>query len=161
MPSFDVVSKVDVQEVDNAVNQVKKELSNRYDFRGSKSSVEFDREVITIFADDSMKLQAITELLNQKIAKRGVGVRALDYKEQEAAAGNALRQKVLLKQGISADDARKMVKLIKELGLKKIQAQIQGEQVRVTGAKKDELQAVIKALKEQVELELQFVNFKD
>lgn len=165
MPSFDAVSKVDMQEVDNAVNQVRKEISTRYDFRNSKSSVEFDKtagkELITINAEDKMKLAAITDMLNQKMVKRGVGIRALDYQEEEQAMGGSIRQKVLLKQGIKTEDGKKITKLIKELGLKKVSGQIQQEQVRVSGPSRDDLQAVIKALKEKIELELQFVNFKD
>jgi len=161
MPSFDVVSRVDMQEVENAVNQAKKEIVNRYDFRNSKSSIELDKEAITLLADDDMKLKAMQEILSQKVAKRGVGVRALDFKEPEKAAGMMLRQKIMIKQGISQDDAKSIVKLIKDAGLKKIQAQIQQDQVRVTGAKRDDLQEVIKLLREQVKLELQFVNMKD
>lgn len=161
MPSFDVVCKVDMQEVDNAVNQVKKELQTRYDLKNSKCTIELDKESITILADDKMKLAALTEILNQKIAKRGVGVRALDYKDPEDASFGALRQKILIKQGISQEDAKKIVKLIKEEGLKKIQAQIQQDQVRVTGPKRDDLQGVIALLKEKIQLEMQFVNFKD
>jgi uncharacterized protein YajQ (UPF0234 family) len=108
-----------------------------------------------------MKLRAMTDILNEKIAKRGVGVRALDYKEPEDAAGGTLRQRIELKQGISTDNGKKIVKWIKDLGLKKIQAQIQQDQVRVTAPKKDDLQAVIKMLRANTELELQFVNFKD
>lgn len=165
MPSFDVVSKVDMQEVDNAVNQVRKEISTRYDFRNSKSSVDFDKtankESITINADDKMKLSAITDMLNQKMVKRGVGVRALDYQEEEQAMGGSIRQKVLIKQGIKTEDGKKINKLIKELGLKKVSSQIQQEQVRVNGPSRDDLQTVIRVLKEKIELELQFVNFKD
>lgn len=161
MPSFDVVSKVDMQEVDNAVNQVRKEISTRYDFRNSKSSVEFDKESIVINADDKMKLNAITDMLNQKMVKRGVGVRALDYQEEEQAMGGSIRQKVLIKQGISTEDGKKITKMIKELGMKKVSAQIQQEQVRVNGPSRDDLQTIIAAIKSSIELELQFVNFKD
>lgn len=161
MPSFDVVSKVDMQEVDNAVNQAIKELANRYDFKNSKSKIEFDKKSITILADDNMKLKAIHEILNTKIAKRGIGVRALDYKEPDTALGGALRQKVEIKQGISQDDGKKIVKTIKDAGLKKVQAQIQQDQVRVTGPKRDDLQEAIALLKKEIDLELQFVNFKD
>lgn len=161
MPSFDAVSKVDMQEVDNAVNQTKKELESRYDFRGSKAKVELEKDSISILADDDMKLKAIHEILCQKIAKRGVGIRVLDFKDPEKASGMMLKQKIIIKQGISQDDAKSMVKLIKEAGLKKIQTQIQQDQLRVTGPKKDDLQDVIKLLKENVKLELQFVNFKD
>ena len=161
MPSFDVVSRVDMQEVDNAVNQARKEIDTRYDFRGAKCSIDFDKESIILAASDKMKLQAMTDILNQKMVKRGVGVRSLDYKEPESAMGGSLRQKIELKQGISSDDAKKIVKLIKEKNLKKIQAQIQQDQIRVTGPKRDDLQAVISILKAEVALELQFVNFKD
>lgn len=161
MPSFDVVSKVDMQEVDNAVNQARKELQNRYDFRNSKSSIDFDKKQIVLSAEDKMKLDAMREILNQKMVKRGIGVRSLDYKEAEGSSGMSLKQTVEIKQGISTDDAREMVKLIKSSGLKKVQAQIQDDQVRVTGPKRDDLQDVIKLLKEKVNLELQFTNFKD
>jgi cyclic-di-GMP-binding protein len=162
MPSFDVVSKVDMQEVDNAVNQAKKEISTRYDLKNSKSTIEFDKTNITILADDNMKLKSLTEILNQKMAKRGVGLRALDYQEPEKGAGDSLRQKVLIKQGIPVDDGRKMVKLIKDLKLKKVQAQIQDDQLRISGPKRDDLQQVISMLKEKItNLELQFVNYRD
>ncbi len=163
MPSFDVVSKVDEQEADNAVNQVVKEVQPRYDLKNSKCTVEFDKKelLITLFADDKMKLRALTDILNEKMAKRGIGVRALEYKDPEDATGGAIRQKVKIKQGISQDDARKIVKTIKELNLKKVQAQIQQDQVRVNGPKRDDLQAAIAGLREKIELELQFVNFKD
>ncbi|MFN8389646.1 MAG: YajQ family cyclic di-GMP-binding protein [Bdellovibrionota bacterium] len=161
MPTFDVVSKVDMQEVDNAVNQARKEIGTRYDFRGTKCSIELENNGITLLADDKMKLQAMTEILNQKMVKRGVGVRSLDFKEPETASGDSLRQQIEIKQGISTDDARKIVKLVKELNLKKVSAQIQGDQVRVNGPKRDDLQAVIAMLKQSANLELQFVNFKD
>ncbi len=162
MPSFDVVSEVDLQEVDNAVNQARKEIDTRYDFRGSNSKIEFDKkELITLHTSDKMKLQAMTDILNQKISKRGVGVRALEYKEAEEATMGSVRQQVLIKQGINSDDAKKIVKLIKDEKMKKVQAQIQQEQVRVTGPKRDDLQAVITLLKDKVDLELQFTNFRD
>lgn len=162
MPSFDVVSKVDMQEVDNAINQTRKEIETRYDFRGSKSKIEYDKEQITLHADDEMKLKAITEILNQKMIKRGVGIRALDYKEAEEATGGSLRQIVMIKQGINQDSGRNIVKIIKNLGIKKVQAQIQDDQVRVTGPKRDDLQAVIAGLKQEVkDLDLQFVNFRE
>ena len=161
MPSFDVVSRVNMQEVDNAVNQVKKEIGHRYDFRNSKSTIELDDTSITILADDNMKLSAMRDILSEKMAKRGVGLRSLDFAEPEAASLGFVRQKITIKQGISTDDGKKIVKLIKDANVKKVQAQIQQDQVRVTGQKRDDLQAVIRMLKESVELELQFVNFKD
>lgn len=164
MPSFDVVSKVNMQEVDNAVNQTKKEIATRYDLKASKCAVDLDRNTgsINVVADDNMKLRAVTEILNQKMAKRGVGLKALDYQEPEKASGESLRQRIAIKQGIPTDDGRKMVKMIKELGLKKVQAQIQEDQLRVSGPKKDDLQQVIGTLKEKIDnLELQFVNYRD
>jgi cyclic-di-GMP-binding protein len=161
MASFDIVSRVDMQEVDNAVNQVRREIQTRYDFRSGKSTIEFDKNSIILLGEDSMKLKALREMLNEKIAKRGVGVRVLDYAEPESAAGGTFRQVVTIKQGISTDDARAMVKIVKELNMKKVQAQIQQDQVRVIGSKKDDLQAAIKTLRERTNLELQFVNFKD
>ncbi len=162
MPSFDVVSKVDMQEILNGVNNTKKELESRYDFRGSKSTVELEKDHILINADDEMKLNAIKDILCQKIAKRGIGLKALDLSTPvEKASGMSLRQKITIKQGISQDDGKIIVKAIKDAGLKKVQTQIQQDQVRVTGQKKDELQEVIALLKETIRLELQFVNFKD
>jgi len=161
MPSFDVVSKVNRQEIDNAFNQAKKELTNRYDFRDSKSEITLETDHLLILADDNMKLKALQEILNQKMAKRGVGLKSLDYQEPEEALGGALRQKVMIKEGISTDEGRNIVKLIKEQKLKKIQAAIQGDQIRITGPKKDDLQEVMQLLREKVKLELQFVNFKD
>ena len=161
MPSFDVVSQVDMQEVDNAVNQAKKEIDTRYDFKNSQSKIEHDDSSITLLADDKMKLKALSDILNQKMTKRGVGVRSLEYKAPEEAMGGALRQKVEIKQGISTEDGKKIVKLIKDQKLKKVQASIQQDQVRVTGPKRDALQDVIQLLKDNVKLELQFVNFRD
>lgn len=163
MPSFDVVSRVDVQELDNAFNQALKEVQTRYDLKNSKSTIELDKKelVMTLLADDKMKLQALTDILNQRLAKRGIGLRSLDYKDVEDASGGTLRQKVVVKQGISTEDGREIVKLVKELGLKKVQAQIQQDQVRVTGPKRDDLQEAIAGLKKFPKLELQFVNFKE
>jgi hypothetical protein len=161
MPSFDVVSRVDMQEVDNAVNQAKRELEHRYDFRGSKSKIEFDRQCITLSADDDMKLKAMKEILNQKMVKRDIGLKSLVYKEPEQAAGTMLRQKIEITQGIDTDNAKLIAKKIKDLKLKKVQAQIQGEQVRVSGPKKDVLQEIMQTLDSEINLELQYVNFKD
>lgn len=161
MPSFDIVSRIEMQEVDNALNQAKKEISTRYDFRGTKCEIQFSENIITLLADDKLKLSAMTEILNQKMVKRGVGLRSLDYKEVEDASHGSLRQKIELKQGISSEDAKKITKLIKEKNLKKINTQIQGDQIRVSGPKKDDLQNVMSILRAEVNLELQFVNFKD
>ncbi len=162
MPTFDVVSTVDMQEVDNAVNQARKEINTRYDFKNSKSKIDFDNDIVTLHADDRMKLKALTDILNQKMVKRGIGLKSLGYKAVEEAGGNMIKQKVEIVQGISSENGKKIVKIIKEEKLKKVQASIQQEQVRVSGPKRDDLQAVIELLKEKVvDLELQFVNFRD
>ena len=162
MPTFDVVSTVDLQEVDNAVNQARKELNTRYDFKNSKSEIKHENDVITLVADDSMKLKALSEILSQKMTKRGISTRSLDYKAPEQAGGDLIRQKVTIKQGISTENGKRIVKVIKDKKIKKVQAQIQGEQVRVSGPKRDDLQGVIEILKENInDLDLQFVNFRD
>ncbi len=161
MPSFDVVSEVDMQEVDNAVNQAKKEIQTRYDFRGSNSKLELEDNTLTLHAEDSMKLKAMIQILSEKMAKRGIGLKSLKFSDPEKAGGDTLRQKVEILQGIKTEDGKKIVKLIKDQKLKKVQAQIQQEQVRVTGPKRDDLQNVISLLKEKIDLELQFTNFRD
>lgn len=162
MPSFDVVSQVDMQEVDNAVNQARKEINTRYDFRGSNCKIDFEDELITLHAEDKMKLEAMQGMLREKAIKRGVSAKSLDFKEPEDASGGKLRQKIQIKQGIEQEEGKKIVKIIKDEKLKKIQAQIQADQVRVTGPKRDDLQAVIGLLEEKVtNLDLQFVNFRD
>lgn len=162
MPSFDVVSEVNVQEVRNAVDQVDREIGTRYDFKGSKASIEFqDESIVILVADDQMKLSAMQELLRQKLAKRGVSVRSVEFKDPQAAGGDTLRQEVLVKQGLKEEDLKRLNKQIKGLGLK-VSSQIQGDQLRVTGKKRDDLQAVIAGLREQVkDIELQFTNFRD
>ena len=162
MPSFDVVSEVDMQEVNNAVNQAQKEVGTRYDFKGSKSSISQESSAITMVADDSMKLKALTEILSQKMTKRGISTRSLDFGPKDEATGGMIRQKITVKQGISSEQGKKIVKQIKEQKFKKIQAQIQGEQLRITGPKRDDLQNVMSFLKENVkEVDLQFNNFRD
>lgn len=167
MPSFDVVSQVDLQEIDNAINQAKKEIDNRYDFKGSLAELEPDianktGKKITIKAADKMKLEAMAEILRQKMSKRGISPKALKFEEAEKASGDTLRQIVIIQEGVSTEQGKKIVKIIKDQNLKKIQAQIQGEQVRVTGPKRDDLQVVIALLKEKVDdMALQFVNFRD
>jgi uncharacterized protein YajQ (UPF0234 family) len=162
MPSFDVVSQVDLQEIDNAMNQAKKEIANRYDFKGHLAEIDIEDKKITIKASDKMKLEAITEILRQKMSKRGISPKALKFEEAEKATGDSLRQVVIVQEGISTEQGKKIVKLIKDQNLKKIQAQIQGEQVRITGPKRDDLQAVIAILKEKVDdMSLQYVNFRD
>lgn len=158
--SFDVVSEVDMQEVDNAVNQAKKEIGTRYDFRGSKAEIILDGDTIKIIGDDEYKLNAIIDVLKGKMVKRNVAVKNLDYGKVEPAAGATVRQVITIKKGITKENAKEVVKAIKNMKLK-VQASIQEDQVRVSGKDKDDLQAVIQMLKQlDVPVELQFVNFR-
>jgi uncharacterized protein YajQ (UPF0234 family) len=161
MPSFDVVSKVDLAEVDNAVNQANKELAQRYDFRGTHSAVEHpDEGTLLLRSSDKEHLAAAYKVLMERLVKRNVSLRALDAQEPELGAKSA-KQTVLLKQGISTEKGKEMTKLIRDAKLK-VQAQIQDEQVRVTGKNKDDLQAAIRLLRgHDFELDLQFINFRD
>lgn len=158
--SFDVVSKVDMQEVRNAVDQAKREIGTRYDFKNSVSEIELDDEGMKLVSDDEYRLKALREVLEGKLIRRSVPVAALEYGKVEQASHMTVRQTVKLKQGIEADTARKITKLIKELGLK-VQAQIQDAQVRVSGKNKDDLQKVMDRLrKEELDTPLQFVNYR-
>jgi uncharacterized protein YajQ (UPF0234 family) len=162
MPSFDIVCEVDLQEVDNAVNQAAKDVETRYDFRSGKSSVTFDRnqQTIKVIADDDMKLRAIHQILESKLAKRGVDLRSLKFNDPEQASGNLLRQEIGLVSGLSKDDAKKVTKVIKDTKIK-VSAQIQDDQVRVTGKKIDDLQEVIAALKQSsLGLPIQYINMR-
>ena len=161
MPSFDIVSKVDVQEMDNAVNQAKKEISQRYDFRGTKSEIKWAKgEDITLIGDDDYKLTSITDILQTRLVKRGISLKALDYGEVEEASGGLKRQVIKIRQGIETEKAKSIVKMIKGLKLK-VQAQVQDDQVRVTGKKLDDLQAVIGDLKgRDMDIPLQFINMR-
>jgi uncharacterized protein YajQ (UPF0234 family) len=161
MPSFDVVSKVDMQEVDNAVNQVKKEILTRYDFRGTESEVALTPEGITLRSNDKEHLNAAYKVLMEKFVKRGVSLKSLDPQDPEPGAKQSMRQLIIIKEGIATDKGKELVKLIKDAKLK-VQAQIQDEQVRVTGKNRDDLQACIALLrKADVGLDLQFNNFRD
>jgi uncharacterized protein YajQ (UPF0234 family) len=161
--SFDVVSKPDLQEVDNAVNQAVKELATRWDFRGSKSSLSFDKakKEFTLLADDEGKLEALTDILQSKLIKRGVSIKALDYQKAEPSTGGTLRQAIKLVEGIPQEKAKKIVALIKD-SKAKVQASIQGDQVRVTGKSKDDLQGVIALLRgaQDLGVDLNFTNYK-
>ena len=158
--SFDVVSEVDMQEVDNAVNQAKKEIGTRYDFRGSKAEISLEDDTIKIIGDDEYKLNAIIDVLKGKMVKRNVAIKNLDYGKVEPAAGATVRQVITIKKGITKENAKEVVKAIKNMKLK-VQASIQEDQVRVSGKDKDDLQAVIQMLKQlDVPVELQFVNFR-
>ena len=161
-PSFDIVSEVDMQEVDNAVNQSKKELATRYDFKGSKSSIELNREEkkITLIGDDDFKLRSLRDIIATKMAKRGVSLKSLQFGEPEKAFEGTLRQKVDIATGIDKEKAKELVKIIKDLGLK-VQASIEGEKIKVSGVKKDDLQTVISHLRSiDFPLALSFTNYR-
>ncbi|RNC72321.1 MAG: YajQ family cyclic di-GMP-binding protein [Desulfuromonadales bacterium] len=161
MPSFDIVSKVDMQEVDNAVNQTVKEIGQRYDFKGSKCEVTLEKDAIKILADDDFRLKAIVDILQSKFIKRGISAKALQYGKAEPASGSMVRQIVTVQQGISKEKGKDIVAVIKESKLK-VQGQIQDDQVRVTGKNRDDLQQAIQLLRgKDLGIELQFVNFRD
>ncbi|MBX3023331.1 YajQ family cyclic di-GMP-binding protein [bacterium] len=161
MPSFDVVSQVDLQEVDNAVNQARKEVAQRYDFKGSDTEIAHEGTEIRITSSDEYKVKAVVEVLQGKAAKRQIPLKAFVYGAIEAAAGGRARQTVTVQQGIAIEKARLIVKAIKDSKLK-VQAQIQGEQVRVSGKARDDLQRAMHVLKQQdIDLPLQFTNFRD
>lgn len=160
MPSFDIVSKVDMQEVDNAVNQTVKEIAQRYDFKGSKSEVALEKDAIKVLTDDDFRLKAIIEILQSKFIKRGISAKALQYGKSETASGGMVRQTITVQQGISKEKGKEINGIIKETKLK-VQSQIQEDQVRVTGKNIDDLQETIKLLKgKDLGIELQFVNFR-
>ncbi len=160
MPSFDIVSKVDMQEVDNAVNQAKKEIETRYDFRNSKSSITLLKDAIEIIADDEFKLNSVVEILESKMVKRNVSLKALSAGKIEKASGDTVRQKFTIKQGLTQEEMKELNKKIKETGLK-VQTQIMGDELRVSGKKIDDLQAVIAHLKSlDFKVPLQFVNYR-
>jgi cyclic-di-GMP-binding protein len=162
--SFDVTSIVDLQEVDNAVNQAKKEIGQRYDFKGSKSSIDFKRaeNTIELTADDNFKMEAVWEILQTRMVRRGVPVKNLKTSENEPIAGSLVKKTVTLQQGIPTDAARQIVKFLKDHKLRKVQAAIQGDQLRVSSPSKDELQNAIRLLKAQdFGVELQFGNYRE
>ncbi len=158
--SFDVVSKVDMQEVDNAINQTNKEISQRYDFKNSKAEVSLEDDNLKVIADSDFKLKSAIDILQSKLIRRKVPIKNLDYGKIEDASGGMVRQLINLKQGIEKEAAKEMIKDIKGLKLK-VQAQIMDDQVRVAGKKRDDLQAVIAFLKEKdYKLDLQFINYR-
>jgi cyclic-di-GMP-binding protein len=162
-PSFDVTSTIDLQEVDNALNQARKEVAQRYDFKGSKASIDFDpkESKIVLVADDDFKLNALWEILLTRLVRRNVPGKNLMRGTIEAAANGTVRQEVTLQQGIDSDKARDIVKFLKDAKLKKVQASIQGDQLRVTSPSKDELQEVMRLLREQdFGVALQFGNYR-
>jgi uncharacterized protein YajQ (UPF0234 family) len=161
MPTFDVVSRTDLAEVDNALNGAGREIATRYDFKGSACSIERADQVITIRADDEFKRSQVEDLLRSYMAKRKVDVRAFDFAEPEKAAGNSLRQTVTIKQGIEREIAQKITKAIKGEKMK-VQVAIQGDELRITGKKRDDLQAAIAFIKGlKISHPLQYVNFRD
>jgi uncharacterized protein YajQ (UPF0234 family) len=161
MPSFDVVSRTELPEVDNAVQGAMREIGTRYDFKGSNCSVERTEETLTILADDEFKLKQVHEILRTHLAKRKVDAGAFEFGKPEPASHNTLRQKVDIRQGIGRDVAQKIIKAIKADKLK-VQVAIQGDELRVTGKKRDDLQSAIALIKGlEIEQPLQYVNFRD
>ncbi|MEQ8719463.1 MAG: YajQ family cyclic di-GMP-binding protein [Acidimicrobiales bacterium] len=162
MPSFDVTSEVDLQEVRNAVDQASREVVNRFDFKNTGTTIELgDGEILMATANED-RLSALRQVLEEKLVKRKVSLKAIDYETVEEASGGTVRQKATLAAGISSDKARELNRFIKDLKMKGIQSQAQGDQLRVTGKKRDQLQDVIAALKEaDFGIPLQFGNFRD
>ena len=161
MPSFDIVSEADKQEVKNAVEQTNKEVTNRFDFKGSDARVEQAEYVLTLFADDEFKLSQVQDVLNAKLLKRGIDIKCLEMGKIEKVSGNTVKQTVTVKTGVETELAKKIVKHLKDSKLK-VQASIQGEAVRVTGAKRDILQEAIAEVKKSInEFPLQFQNFRE
>jgi uncharacterized protein YajQ (UPF0234 family) len=161
MPSFDITSEINKVELHNAIDQSNKEISTRFDFKGSDARVEEKDLVITLFADDDFKLKQVTDVLNTRCAKRGVDVRAFDPQAPETTHGGKVKQAINVRNGIDSDTAKKMVKAIKDAKIK-VQASIQGEAVRVAGAKKDDLQTAMQMVRKTfTEIPLQFGNFRD
>jgi cyclic-di-GMP-binding protein len=162
MPSFDVTSEVDLQEVRNAVDQAAREVTTRFDFKDTGASLELKDKTIELNAPTEDRLRALVQVLEEKLVKRNVSLKGVTYGKIEEASRGAVRQVAELQAGISSDHAKKINKTVKDLGLKGVSSQAQGDQVRVTGKKRDELQAVITALKEQdLGIPLQFGNFRD
>ena len=164
MPSFDVTSTVDLQEVDNAINQARKEIAQRYDFKGSKAAVDFKRaeNLIDLVADDTFKMEALWEILQGRMVRRGVPVKNLKLSDVESIAGGMAKRTVTLQQGVPTESAKDIVKFIKDQKLKKVQAAIQGDQLRITSPSRDELQAAIARLRaEDFGVELSFGNFRE
>ena len=161
--SFDITSETDLAEVQNACNQTMLEIRQRFDFKGSKSQVEIDMKTaeIKILADDAHKLKSVIDIIQGKLVKRKISIKALDYGNVEAASGDTVRQSIKIQQGIPQEKGKDIVKHIKTLGLKKMQAQIMDDQVRVTGKDKDDLQSVIESLKQKdFGIDMTFTNYR-
>jgi cyclic-di-GMP-binding protein len=161
MPSFDIVSEVNEVEVNNAVDQTNKEVSTRFDFKGSDARVEHKEKVLTLFADDEFKLQQVTDILTGKLTKRTVDIRSLKYGDVEKVSGNKVKQAITVRTGVEQELSKKIVRIIKDSKMK-VQASIQGDAVRVSGAKRDLLQDAIALVKKSItDFPLQFNNFRD
>ena len=161
MPSFDIVSQVDRQEVKNAVDQANKEVANRYDFKGSDARIELAELVLTVFADDEFKLGQVLDVLRGRMAKRNIDVRCIELGAAEKISGDKLKRPVTVKVGVPQDKGKQIQKLLKDAKLK-VAASIQGDAVRISGSKKDDLQAAIQLVRASVaDLPLQFINFRD
>jgi len=161
MPSFDVVSKVDLQEVDNALNQTRKEVAQRYDLKDAKTEIGWDQKELIITSADDFKVKAVVDVLQSKLVRRNVPIKNLDYGKVEPAAGGRARQVIKVLQGIDSEKAREITKMVKSSGVK-VQAQILEDQVRVNGKKRDDLQEMIQALRAaDFGIALQFVNFRE
>jgi cyclic-di-GMP-binding protein len=162
MPTFDVVSEVDMQEVRNAVDQASREAATRFDFKGTGSDVELAEKTIELKSDSDQRLKALTQVLEERLVKRKVSLKALSYGKVEEATKGTVRQTVTLNVGISQDKAKEIGKFVKELGLKGVSHQVQGDQLRVSGKKRDDLQDAIQAMREHdFGIPLQFTNFRD
>lgn len=158
--SFDIVSKVDMQELSNAIQQAMREIETRFDFKGSKSDIQLDKNEVIIVSDDEYKLQSVIDILHSKMVRRGVSMKNAEQGKIEPAAGGTVRQTLTIKQGIEQDVAKQINKMIRDTKLK-VKSQIQGDQIRVSGKSRDDLQKVIQMLKEaDLPLELQFVNYR-
>lgn len=158
--TFDIVSQVDLQEVNNAVNQAQKELQTRFDFKGSKSEITYDGEQITLVGDDEFKLKNVVDILEAKMVKRGINLKALQYGKIEPSAKDTVRQRVNLVQGVDKELAKVITKLVKESKLK-VQAAIQNDQVRISGKNRDDLQEIMKIIKDHdFNIPLQFINYR-
>ena len=161
MPSFDIVSRIDLAEVDNALSGMTREIGTRFDFKGSKCTIEREDGILKLFADDELKLKQMHELLKVHLTRRKVDAAALDYKPPEKASGNRLRQTIALRRGVDANLARQLIRKIKDSKLK-VQVSIQGDEVRVTSKKRDDLQAVIAVVRGlKIDQPLQYLNFRD
>jgi len=158
--SFDVVSKTDLNEVRNAVNQVMKEVRTRFDFKGSSSNIQLENEGLVLVAEDDYRLRSLTEILEQKLVKRGVSLKALSFGKLEDASGGTVRQQITIQQGIPTEKAREISKFVRDLKLR-VQASIQGDMVRISGRDRDTLQTVIRELKEKdFEIDMHFTNYR-